>query len=107
MGSLPEEVLRVLFLDGACRLITDEQLQQGSLAQLILYPRIIFQRALELDAASIVLVHNHPSGDPTQSEAARSSTARLPALARNLGIEPPEHNLVRTTGHTPQAQQPH
>src|SRR3546814_20939730 len=65
MGSLPEAVLRVLFLDGACRLITDEQLQQGSLAQLILYPRIIFKRALELDAASIVLVHNHPSVDPT------------------------------------------
>src|SRR3546814_21045713 len=80
MGSLPEEVLRVLFLDGACRLITDEQLQQGSLAQLILYPRIIFKRALELDAASIVLVHNHPSGDPTPSEADISSTDRLAAL---------------------------
>src|SRR3546814_12113021 len=99
MGSLPEAVLRVLFLDGACRLITDEQLQQGSLAQLILYPRIIFKRALELDAASIVLVHNHPSGDPTPSEADISSTERLAALASNLGLELTEPIVVSRTGH--------
>ena len=107
MGSLPEEVLRVLFLDGACRLITDEQLQQGSLAQLILYPRIIFKRALELDAASIVLVHNHPSGDPTPSEADISSTERLAALASNLGIELTEHIVVSRSGHALIGQRPH
>ena len=82
MGSLPEEVLRVLFLDGACRLITDEQLQQGSLAQLILYPRIIFKRALELDAASIVLVHNHP----TRSIRSRWSTHKHAETLANSGI---------------------
>lgn len=99
MGSLPEEVLRVLFLDAARQLITDEQLQQGSLAQLILYPRIIFKRALELDAASIVLVHNHPSGDPTPSEADISATEKLAALACNLGIELAEHIVVSRSGH--------
>src|SRR3546814_16089390 len=107
MGSLPEAVLRVLFLDGACRLITDEQLQQGSLAQLILYPRIIFKRALELDAASIVLVHNHPSGDPTPSEADISYTERLAALASNLGIELTEHIVVSRSGHPLIGQRPH
>src|SRR3546814_6163917 len=99
MGSLPEEVLRVLFLDGACRLITDEQLQQGSLAQLILYPRIIFKRALELDAASLVLVHNHPSGDPTPSDADISSQERLEAHASNLGIELTAHIVVSLSGN--------
>lgn len=107
MGSLPEEVLRVLFLDGARRLITDEQLQQGSLAQLILYPRIIFKRALELDAASIVLVHNHPSDDPTPSEADISSTEKLAALACNLGIELAEHIVVSRSGHALIGPRPH
>lgn len=107
MGSLPEEVLRVLFLDAARQLITDEQLQQGSLAQLILYPRIIFKRALELDAASIVLVHNHPSGDPTPSEADFSSTEKLAALARSLGIELAEHIVVSRSGYALIGQRPH
>jgi DNA repair protein RadC len=106
MGSLPEEVLRVLFLDAARQLITDEQLQQGSLAQLILYPRIIFKRALELDAASIVLVHNHPSGDPTPSEADISSTEKLAALACSLGIELAEHIVVSRSGYALIGQRP-
>ena len=106
MGSLPEEVLRVLFLDAGRGLITDEQLQQGSLAQLVLYPRVIFKRALELDAASIVLVHNHPSGDPTPSEADFSSTKKLAALAYSLGIELAEHIVVTRSGHTLIGQRP-
>src|SRR3546814_9168830 len=76
-------------------------------SQLILYPRIIFKRALELDAASIVLVHNHPSGDPTPSEADISSTERLAALASNLGIELTEHIVVSRSGHALIGQRPH
>src|SRR3546814_2644014 len=68
MGALPEEILRVLFLDASRRLVADEQMQHGSVRQLALYPRTIFRRALELDAAAILLVHNHPSGDPTPSD---------------------------------------
>src|SRR3546814_16135029 len=58
MGALPEEILRVLFLDASRRLVADEQMQHGSVRQLALYPRTIFRRALELAAAAILLVHN-------------------------------------------------
>jgi DNA repair protein RadC len=68
MGSLADEHLRILFLDGSRHLISDECLQSGSLAHLILYPRVIFRRALELNAAAILLVHNHPSGNPHPSD---------------------------------------
>src|SRR3546814_16559466 len=60
MGALPEEILRVLFLDASRRLVADEQMQPGSVRQLALYPRTIFRRALELAAAAILLVHHHP-----------------------------------------------
>src|SRR3546814_8173824 len=73
MGSLPDEVLRVLFLDGAQRLIADEQLQHGTLAQLAFYPRVILRRAMEHDAAAIILVHNHPSGEDRKSTRLNSS----------------------------------
>ena len=65
MGALPDETLRVLFLDASRRLIADEQLQHGTVGQVAFYPRTIFRRAIELDAAAIILVHNHPSGNPS------------------------------------------
>lgn len=94
MGSLPDEVLRVLFLDGAQRLIADEQLQHGTLAQLAFYPRVILRRAMEHDAAAIILVHNHPSGDPTPSEQDVVATRLLSGLARALDIKLIEHIIV-------------
>ena len=67
MGSLSDERLRILFLDGARHLIADEVVQSGSLAQLSIFPRTIFRRALELNAAGLILVHNHPSGNHNPS----------------------------------------
>lgn len=99
MGALPLETLRVLFLDPARRLIADEQLQQGTIGQVAIYPRTIFRRAVELDAAAIILVHNHPSGDPTPSEADLAATARLAAIGRALEIELLEHIVVALRGH--------
>lgn len=99
MGSLPNEVLRVLFLDTAHRLIADEQLQSGTLAQLVLYPRVILRRAMEHDAAAIILVHNHPSGDPTPSEQDVVTTRLLSKLARALDIKLIEHIIVAGSGH--------
>ncbi|WP_412177504.1 JAB domain-containing protein [Sphingobium indicum] len=61
MGSLPDEVLRILFLDASYRLIADEQLHHGSVRQLELYPRTIFRRAIEHGATGLILVHNHPT----------------------------------------------
>ena len=94
MGSLPEERLRVLFLDAGRRLLADEQLQQGTLAHMSIYPRTIFRRALELNAASIILIHNHPSGDPNPSEDDIRATAMLEQVGRSLDIDLLDHIVV-------------
>lgn len=98
MGSLPDEVLRILFLDGTQRLIADEQLQSGSLAQLAIYPRTLFRRALELNAAAMILIHNHPSGDPTPSADDLRVTRRLTEIGQSLDIEILDHIIV-TAAH--------
>lgn len=94
MGSLPDEMLRVLFLDAGHRLIADELLQQGTLTRLAIYPRTIFRRALEHNAAALILVHNHPSGDPAPSDEDVSATQRLDQIGRALGVEILDHIIV-------------
>ena len=94
MGSLPDERLRVLFLDAAHTLLADEQLQRGTLAHMSIYPRTIFRRALELNAAAIILVHNHPSGDPNPSDEDLRTTAMLEQVGRSLDIELVDHIVV-------------
>jgi DNA repair protein RadC len=97
MGALPNEVLRVIFIDSAGHLIADEQLQLGSLRQLALYPRTIFRRAMELEAAGLILVHNHPSGDPNPSESDIVVTRTLSEIGRSLDIDIVDHIVVTTT----------
>jgi DNA repair protein RadC len=97
MGALPDEVLRVIFLDSAGHLIADEQLQLGSLRQLALYPRTIFRRAMELDAAGLILVHNHPSGNPNPSESDIVVTQTLSEIGRSLDIDIVDHIVVTAT----------
>lgn len=94
MGSLSDEVLRILFLDGSRRLIADEQLQNGTLAQLALSPRTIFRRALEHNAAGLILVHNHPSGDPTPSKEDIMVTRQLDQIGRALDVQIIDHIVV-------------
>lgn len=94
MGSLPDEMLRIFFLDAGHRLIADEQLQQGTLTHCAIYPRTIFRRALEHNAAAIILVHNHPSGDHTPSAEDVATTCRLDQIGRALGIELLDHIIV-------------
>jgi len=94
MGSLPDEHLRILFLDPTRRLIADEQLQRGSLGQLAIYPRTIFRRALEHNAAAIILVHNHPSGDPSPSDEDISATRKLDQIGRALDVTILDHIIV-------------
>lgn len=98
MGALPDEQLRVLFLDAGQHLIADEQLQYGTLARLALYPRTIFRRALELNAAGIILVHNHPSRDPTPSEHDIEVTQQLDRVGRALDITLVGHIVVAEGG---------
>ncbi len=100
MGSLPYETLRVLFLDSGHRLLADEQMQRGTIGMLSLYPRVVFRRSLELNAAAIILVHNHPSGDPAPSRADVLATERLAELGQSLGVEIAEHIVVTATDHS-------
>ena len=94
MGSLPDERLRILFLDGARGLIADEEVQRGTLAQLAFYPRTIFRRALEHNAAALIVVHNHPSGDHRPSEEDVLATRRLDQIGRALDVQILDHIVV-------------
>ena len=94
-----KEQFRVLFLDKRNQLIADEVLQEGTVDHTPVYPREVVKRALELSATAIVLVHNHPGGDPTPSRADIDMTQRIIEIARGLGIEVHDHIIVGRDGH--------
>jgi DNA repair protein RadC len=93
------EQFRVLFLDKRNQLISDEVQQTGTVDHAPVYPREVVKRALELSATAIVLVHNHPGGDPTPSRADIEMTKRIIEVARGLGIEVHDHIIVGRDGH--------
>lgn len=92
------EHLRVLFLNSTNRLLRDEVMARGTVNQAPLYPREILKRALEVGATAIIVVHNHPSGDPTPCQADVKATAHLVAAARTLDIAVHDHLIVARTG---------
>ena len=77
---------RILFLDKRNQIIADEVQQKGTVDHTPVYVREVVKRALELSATAIVLVHNHPSGDPTPSRADIEMTKQIVSSAKNLGI---------------------
>lgn len=101
------EAFHVLWLDRKNRLICDDQMGQGTVDHCPVYPREIARRALEVNATACILVHNHPSGDPTPSEADISMTARVRDALEVLGIVLHDHLVVghgrdaslRASGH--------
>jgi DNA repair protein RadC len=93
------EQFRVLFLDKRNRLIADELQQTGTVDHTPVYPREVVKRALELSATAIILVHNHPSGDPTPSRADVQMTQQIMAVASPLGISVHDHIIVGKEGH--------
>jgi DNA repair protein RadC len=93
------EQFRVLFLDKRNQLIADEVQQTGTVDHAPVYPREVVKRALELSATAIVLVHNHPSGDPTPSHADVQMTQQIIAVASPLGISVHDHIVVGKEGH--------
>ena len=94
MAFADKEQLRVLFLDKRNRLIADEQLQQGTVDHTPVYPREVVKRALELSATAVILVHNHPSGDPAPSQSDHSLTRRLAEAAELLQIKLLDHVII-------------
>jgi DNA repair protein RadC len=93
------EQFRILFLDKRNQLIADEVQQTGTVDHTPVYPREIVKRALELSATAVILVHNHPSGDPTPSHADIQMTQQIIAVAGPLGIAVHDHIIVGKDGH--------
>jgi DNA repair protein RadC len=91
------EQARVLFLDAKNRLLADEIQGRGTINQTMVYPREIVRRALELNATAIILVHNHPSGDPTASREDMDMTRQVRRAAEALGIALHDHIIVAGT----------
>ncbi|MGA7711731.1 MAG: DNA repair protein RadC [Rhizomicrobium sp.] len=96
--SMTEE-FRVLFLDRKNVLIADEVQSSGTIDHTPVYPREIVKRALELGASAIILVHNHPSGDPTPSRADIEMTRDVVAAAKALRIVVHDHVVIARSGH--------
>lgn len=94
------EQFRVLFLDAEERLLADEAQARGTVNHTPVYPREVVKRALELDAARLILVHNHPSGDPTPSRDDLLMTERVRQAAECLGIVLQDHVIVGNGRHT-------
>ncbi|MFO1145659.1 MAG: DNA repair protein RadC [Rhodospirillales bacterium] len=92
------ERFRVLFLDRKNKLISDELLQRGTVDHAPVYPREVVRRALELGATALILVHNHPSGDPTPSRADIEITREVRDAAKALGIAVHDHIVVGRSG---------
>ncbi|MDB5473648.1 MAG: hypothetical protein JWP99_951 [Devosia sp.] len=99
MAFEPIEQLRILFLDKKNRLIADEVQQTGTVDHTPVYPREVIKRALELGATAIILVHNHPSGDPSPSSADVRVTREIADVAKPLGITLHDHLIVGKSGH--------
>lgn len=93
------EQFRILFLDRKNQVIADEQQQRGTVDHTPVYPREVVKRALELDAAALILVHNHPSGDPTPSRADIEMTKQVMQAAAALGIAVHDHLIIGRKGH--------
>jgi DNA repair protein RadC len=99
MAFAEKEIFRILFLDKRNALIADEVQQVGTIDHTPVYPREVVKRALELSATAVILVHNHPSGDPTPSAADIAMTRDLADIARPLGIIVHDHIIVGRDGH--------
>jgi DNA repair protein RadC len=99
MAFAAKEQFRILFLDKRNQLIADEVQQVGTVDHTPVYPREVLKRALELSATAIILVHNHPSGDPTPSTADIQMTKAVIDIAAPLGISVHDHIIVGKNGH--------
>src|SRR3954466_3385448 len=99
MAFADKEQFRILFLDKRNQLISDEVQQVGTVDHTPVYPREVIKRALELSATAILLVHNHPSGDPTPSQADIQMTRAIIEIAGPLGISVHDHLIVGKHGH--------
>ena len=100
MAFEPIEQFRVLFLNASNELIADEVMGAGTVSSVYVYPREILKRCLDLGATAILLVHNHPSGNPKPSKADRELTDEIARAARCLSVILHDHLVVARDGCT-------
>jgi DNA repair protein RadC len=98
LANEPREQFRVLFLDKKNQLIADEVMNRGTVDHAPVYPREVMRRALEVSAAAVILVHNHPSGDPTPSSADFEMTRQVAEAGKALRISVHDHLIVGREG---------
>ena len=94
MAHRETEQFRVLYLDRKNVLIADEEQAKGTVDHVPVYPREVAKRALELNASALILVHNHPSGDPTPSQSDISMTEQIAAACAALGLTLHDHLII-------------
>ncbi len=99
MAFADKEEFRILFLDKRNCLISDEVQGTGTVDHTPVYPREVVRRALEVSATALILVHNHPSGDPSPSTADVKMTLDIIAIAQPLGVNVHDHIIVGREGH--------
>lgn len=99
MSHLKHERVRVLYLDTRNRLIDDHLAAEGSVDEAAIHPREVIRRAFDLGATALILVHNHPSGDPEPSRADIAITNRIAEAGRLLGVTVHDHVIVGRGSH--------
>ncbi len=99
LGRAEREHFRVLFLNRKNILIADEEQQRGTIDHTPVYPREVVKRALQLGASAIIMLHNHPSGDPEPSKGDIDMTREIRETAERLGIMLHDHVIVSKTSH--------
>ena len=99
MAALTVERVRVLYLNAQNRLILDHHVGDGTVDEAAIHPREVIRRGLDLGASALILVHNHPSGNPEPSRADIQITQRIAEAGRHLGITVHDHVIVGREGH--------
>ncbi len=99
LGRAECEHFRVLFLNHKNMLIADEEQQRGTVDHTPVYPREVVKRALQFGASAIIMLHNHPSGDPEPSRGDIEMTHEIRETAERLGIQLHDHVIISRTGH--------
>ncbi|MXO59160.1 DNA repair protein RadC [Altererythrobacter salegens] len=100
MAHLTIERVRILYLDARNRLILDHLAQEGTIDEAAIHPREVVKKGLEVGASALILVHNHPSGNPEPSRADIQITQRIAEAGRLLGIVVHDHVIIGSEGHT-------
>ena len=100
LAALTVERVRVLHLNSRNMLIRDELMAEGSIDQAVIHVREVIRRAMDLGSAALILVHNHPSGDPSPSRADIQLTRDIAEAGRKLGITVHDHIIIGANGHS-------